>query len=219
MNLGRIVFGTIAVAVGAVLLLDALGLADSNRVFEDWWPLILVFTGAVAYLSNPKKWLVPGVLVVGGASILLQTTGVVDSLDLIGPALVIVIGIGIIVGAGGSRHAAATLQDRVASFNAFSGSEIASHSPQFEGGNVSTLFGGTELDLRDASLAPGAALDVFAAFGGVELKVPQGWNVVTHGLPIFGGFENVTAGEIVGPDAPVLDVNATVLFGGLEVKH
>jgi hypothetical protein len=56
-------------------------------------------------------------------------------------------------------------------------------------------------------------------FGGVELKVPEGWNVVIRGFPIFGGFDNVTAKEQVGPEAPVLTINATVLFGGLEVKH
>lgn len=60
---------------------------------------------------------------------------------------------------------------------------------------------------------------MFTAFGGTEIKVPEGWKVVTHGLPIFGGFENVTIAETLPPDAPTLDVSATVLFGGLEVKH
>jgi hypothetical protein len=81
------------------------------------------------------------------------------------------------------------------------------------------LFGGTEIDLRNAKPAPGAELDVFVAFGGAEIKVPEGWQVVTHGMPIFGGCENVTTTEPIREDAPTLDVNATVIFGGLEVKH
>jgi hypothetical protein len=60
---------------------------------------------------------------------------------------------------------------------------------------------------------------VFVAFGGAEITVPEGWQVVTHGMPIFGGFDNVTAKEKVAVGAPTLDVNATVIFGGLEVKH
>jgi hypothetical protein len=62
-------------------------------------------------------------------------------------------------------------------------------------------------------------LDVFVAFGGAGIKVPEGWQVITHGMPIFGGFENVTAKQRIPAGAPVLDVNATVIFGGLEVKH
>lgn len=65
------------------------------------------------------------------------------------------------------------------------------------------MFGSTEVDLRNASPAPGAELDVFVALGGVGLKVPEGWNVRTRGMPIFGGFENITAREKVPPNADV----------------
>jgi hypothetical protein len=81
------------------------------------------------------------------------------------------------------------------------------------------VFGGAEIDLRDAIPAPGANLDVFTAFGGLEIQVPQGWQVDIKGLPIFGGFDNVTVKEQLGPDAPLLTINATVMFGGLEIKH
>lgn len=84
---------------------------------------------------------------------------------------------------------------------------------------MGAIFGGAEIDLRDAKLAPGALLDVFAVFGGVEVSVPEGWQVVTSGFPMFGGFENVTAKERTGPDAPILQIHATILFGGVEIKH
>ena len=126
--------------------------------------------------------------------LLLRSTGVVDSLAVAGPALLILVGLLVIFGRGVNQRVVATA-DRVNSFNVFSGSEIASHSDHFEGGSVGALFGGAEIDLRDAQPAPGAELDVFVAFGGAEIKVPQGWQVITHGMPIFGGFENVTAKE------------------------
>src|SRR3989304_514783 len=71
--------------------------------------------------------------------------------------------------------------DRISSFNVFSGTEIASHSAEFKGGNIGAVFGGAEIDLRDARLAPGAALDVFAAFGGGEIRGPDGWPGATGG--------------------------------------
>jgi hypothetical protein len=107
----------------------------------------------------------------------------------------------------------------VSSFNVFSGSEIASHSKEFKGGSISSIFGGAEVDLRDAVPVAGAELDVFTAFGGIEVTVPQGWQVAARGLPLFGAIENVTAKEQLPDNAPTLSVNATVLFGGLEIKH
>ena len=38
-------------------------------------------------------------------------------------------------------------------------------------------------------------------------------------FPLFGGFENATTRERLPGDAPRLEIEATVLFGGLEVKH
>jgi hypothetical protein len=107
----------------------------------------------------------------------------------------------------------------VNSFNVFSGSEIASHSKEFQGGSISAIFGGAEVDLRDALPTPDARLDIFTAFGGVEVKVPDGWQVEVKGLPLFGGIENATAKEAVAANAPRLSISATVLFGGLEIKH
>ena len=152
-----------------------------------------------------------------GVAFLLSRLDIVDLGNVILPAAIILVGLLVLFGRGlGARTEAG---DRVNSFNVFSGSEIASNSKQFQGGSVSAVFGGAEVDLRNAVPAEGAQLDVFTAFGGVELSVPRGWQVAVRGLPLFGGIENATAKEEVPADAPVLAVNATVLFGGLEIKH
>jgi hypothetical protein len=62
-------------------------------------------------------------------------------------------------------------------------------------------------------------MDVTSMFGGTEILIPEGWDVDIHGLPIFGGFEDKTAADVVASGAPVLDVHATALFGGVEIKH
>ena len=220
MHWGRLVFGSVIVAAGAILLLDVYDVVDSGTVFATWWPLVLVVIGVTGYVSNPRSWIVPLIITLVGALLLLESTGVISTTEIVGPIVIIGIGAVVLFGAGLRRGGSRGVPgDRVDSFNAFSGAELASHSKHFEGGNIGTLFGGAELDLRDATPAPNAALDVFAAFGGVELRVPDGWDVETHGLPLFGGFENVTAQERLPDGAPHLEVNATVLFGGLTVKH
>ena len=100
------------------------------------------------------------------------------------------------------------------------GAETRNRSPHFRHANVSAVFGGATLDMRDAHLEPGATVDALALFGGVDVIVPPGWRVELGGLPIFGGYEDKTAGNgDVLPDAPVLKVAATAIFGGVDVKN
>ena len=219
MNRARMLFGSVVFALGTLMLLDFSGILDAGRVIGRWWPVVLIAAGLLSLSANFRHWVTPGVMIGFGSMLLLRTTEVVDTLAIAGPLFLVLLGLLVIFGRGFTHQMEGGTQDRVSSFNLFSGSEISSKSDHFEGGSIGALFGGTEIDLRDAKPAPGAELDVFVAFGGAEIKVPEGWHVVTHGMPIFGGFENVTATESIGQGAPTLDVNATVIFGGLEVKH
>lgn len=217
MNWGRLFFGLLIVAVGTVLLLDNAGTLDAGEIFGTWWPAVVILAGILTFAANPRHWPVALIITAVGLAFLLSNLDIVNLGNFIIPAAIILVGLLVLFGRGlGARTEAG---DRVNSFNVFSGSEIASHSKQFQGGSISAVFGGAEVDLRDTVPSPGAELDVFAAFGGVEVTVPQGWNVVTRGLPLFGGIENATAKDPVTADAPTLAVNATVLFGGLEIKH
>lgn len=218
MNWARVFFGGLIVAAGAILLLDNLGAFDAGEVIADWWPVALMGGGLISLASNRRHWMVPVLLIGGGALILLRTTGVLDSLNVLLPILIIVVGLLFLFGRGiGTGPSEAG--DDVNSFNLFSGSELASNSRDFKGGKVGAMFGGVELDLRNAELAQRARLDVFVAFGGVEISVPRGWQVDISGFPIFGAFENATAKEELATDPPKLQIDATVLFGGLEIKH
>lgn len=219
MNVARVFFGTVIIALGVVLALGAADVFDSGEVISTWWPVVLVAGAVLQFATNPRHWLGP--LIVGGIGVilLLDNTEAVsgDAWPAAWAVLLIAAGLAVVMGARvGSRRADSA--DRVNAFAAFGERKVISHSKHFEGGSMGAIFGGTELDLRDAELAPAASVDVFAAFGGAEIRVPEGWRVDTRGIPLFGGFENVTAGER-DPAAPTLDVNATVIFGGLEVKH
>jgi len=197
-NWARIYLGVMIIAVGTILLLGAADVLDAGEVLGAWWPVAVIGAGVLGLVANPRHWAIPAILTLGGVALLLWTTSVVDSLSVVVPVLVIVLGLFVLFNFGLSGARTAT-GNRINSFNAFSGTELASHSPEFEG--------------------PNASLDVFVAFGGVEVKVPEGWVVDMNGLPLFGGFENVTAREKQLDDAPKLAVHATALFGAVEVKH
>lgn len=218
MNLARVFFGALIVLVGTLFLLDNLDVMDAGDFIATWWPAALIAAGMLSLLNNRRHWVVPLILAGGGGVALLRTTGVVDDLSVIAPVLIIIVGLLFVFGRGVGIEPALT-GDSVNSFNLFSGSELASNSRDFKGGKVGAMFGGVELDLRNAELAQRARLDVFVAFGGVEISVPRGWQVDISGFPIFGAFENATAKEELATDPPKLQIDATVLFGGLEIKH
>ncbi|MDN5571293.1 MAG: DUF1707 domain-containing protein [Propionibacteriaceae bacterium] len=80
-----------------------------------------------------------------------------------------------------------------------------------------TLFGGTELDLTQATFESDVVeMNLFCAFGGVDIKVPEGVNVRNETVAIFGG----TSVDRVrpAPGAPTVVLKGLVLFGGIDAK-
>ena len=106
----------------------------------------------------------------------------------------------------------------------FSGLERRVTTQDFQGGSVTAVFGGIELDLTDANMqADEATLEVNAIFGGAEVRVPDSWLVAFRGAPIFGGVEDKTrlrhSGDTADPKRKVLNITGAVVFGGLEIKN
>ena len=100
--------------------------------------------------------------------------------------------------------------------NIFGGEKLISAADPFFGGKVTTLFGGTLIDLRRVVPAPtGIYLDILVAFGGLSLVVPPGWKVVFDGTVRAGRIEDLTR-PVDDPDAPVVRVGGLVALGGVE---
>ena len=81
------------------------------------------------------------------------------------------------------------------------------------------VMGGTELDFREATLPPGVTeVQVFTVMGGVDILVPPGVNVESHGIGIMGGFDHVGGAEGYDPDAPTLRIAGLALMGGVDIQ-
>ena len=84
--------------------------------------------------------------------------------------------------------------------------------------NVVAMFGGSDIDLRDAELPPGGmTITAVAMFGGIDIVVPEGINVVVSGAGIFGAFEGRKRKTPAIPGAPTIKVEGVAIFGGVEV--
>ena len=86
---------------------------------------------------------------------------------------------------------------------------------------VVTVFGGADIDLRDAVL-PGREITIKAVsvFGGMSITVPPDMRVIDSGVAIFGGRDvSGSSTESDRPDSPVLRLAGACVFGGISVKH
>lgn len=80
------------------------------------------------------------------------------------------------------------------------------------------LFGGIDLDLREATFESQVTeINGLWCFGGMEIKVPEGVEVRNETMGIFGGTEVKDVGDPV-PGAPVLVIKGLSLFGGVSIR-
>lgn len=102
----------------------------------------------------------------------------------------------------------------------FGGAERAGHWVVPEGHATVAVFGGVDLDLREAELASQhTTITAVAIFGGIDITVPDGVEVKLAGFSIFGGSDGPKSSDPLPAGAPVLTVRAYALFGGVSVRR
>ena len=106
--------------------------------------------------------------------------------------------------------------DELALVAIFDGVVLKSRAKAFTGGSMLAWFGGIEVDLRDAELAPDARLSVRTLFGGIDIKTPPNWRVESSVKALAGGVDAPTPTQDAD-DAPVLTLEGLALFGGVAV--
>jgi hypothetical protein len=108
--------------------------------------------------------------------------------------------------------------DEIALVTIFGPLEFESRAEDFRGGTLTCLYGGGDIDLREATLDPaGAELEVRIAFGGGRLLVPEDWDVGVNVVAIVGGIGDMRETRVRPADAPKLTITGFVLFGGLGI--
>lgn len=212
--------GFILIIFGFGFFLHQADVWDFPEVLSIFWPLILIIIGVVQ-LSNRSISSFSGILfiAIGGLFLLNQWVDM-NLAAYIWPLLLIIIGLTFIFSKIG-RDKSLDSERSMRVFTLFSGTEVRSQSKQFEGGNVTSIFGGAEIDLRDAIFSEkGASLEITALFGGVSIYLPENVRVEVTGIPIFGGWEDKTRRRMNNDEGiPVLYVHYLTAFGGAEIYN
>lgn len=213
----RLVIGLTVMLAGLVMALDSLGLVDGSAVFR-FWPLALIAVG-VAKILSPARQGSAGILwIVAGTGFFLVSLG---RLSAGGVWALLIFAFGAHIAWKALRPVGAPKDPSAALdiLQLMGGTKTIVTTADFKGGQATAVMGGCEIDLRSASMPDGrsAVLDTFAFWGGIEIKAPDDWEIVSQGNAVLGAFVN-NARSLSGAKKRLV-VTGLAIMGGVEVKN
>ncbi len=226
----QLLLGIIIIIVGVLFALDNMGFLYA-RDYLRFWPVFVIAYGIVRVVHpGGSRGRFAGIVwLFIGLALLFDTLNVFDfRIWDVWPLLLILLGFGVIRRSWAPRtapsaqpgtDAPASAENVVSGFALMSGVRRTITSQDFRGGDLTAIMGGCEVDLLRASISGGTAvLDLFAFWGGIDIKVPQDWTVVVEGTPILGGFEDKTI-QTPGSTSKRLVIRGVVIMGGAEIHN
>jgi predicted membrane protein len=223
----RAIIGVILVLVGLFLVLRNTGFFPGfidNIIFS--WPMLLVTIGLVITIgSSGGKTSGIIVMAVGAFFLIPHIFRETFDVNMFWPSIFIIIGIIFIFSKRRGWSSVSTSSpsgdDYIDYVHVFSGGERQIVSDNFRGGKVTAVFGGSEIDLTKAKLAPGVSeLELACVFGGTTIIVPDDWNIKIDVVPVLGGFgdsRKLNPGRTIDTTKQLI-IKGAVVFGGGEVK-
>jgi len=224
----RKTWGILLVIFGGILIANAFDLLPYRLRDIIWsWEMLLIVIGVFSLVNNQSK-------VIGIVLISLGTFFLVENYwdfpyyvrQAFWPSVVVVFGLYLILSPpryfkGRKNRNKEDSRDFIDEVSVFGGGEKMVTSNEFKGGRITSVFGGSKINLMNSELAVGEnIIDTFSMFGGTTIIVPAGWNVRVEVAAIFGGFSDKRERmpNLVFDQEKVLVVKGLAIFGGGEVK-
>lgn len=226
---GRSILGIILILIGIGLIARSMNFIPDELARDLFsWPMILVVLGII-FLSNKANHTSGWILLLLGVLFLLpRITDLPYSFrEVFWPVIFIALGLLIlfkslgVIKRGKSPATSGSGVDFIDEVAILGGNERKINSQSFKGGQVTSILGGSQINLLDARLAPGEnVMDVFHLFGGSTYIVPKDWNIKVEVVSILGGFgdKRIGAESTTSEADSVLIIKGLALFGGGELK-
>jgi predicted membrane protein len=216
----QILFGSLVVVLGALLLLDTTGVFPTSTLLL-YAPSLLVVVGVWALFQSRFQNIVGPVvfITIGAASqAIVLDFATIDEVIVFWPLLVIAFGLSVVLGTYRAKTVA-TEDAYMSIFAVFGTVERIVTSKTFEGANLTAIFGSVEVDLRDVDITDRPArINAVALFGAAEVTVPRDWNVQMEVLPVLGAAEDSRRRYDSISDEVDLVVGGFTAFGAIEVR-
>jgi Domain of unknown function (DUF5668)/Cell wall-active antibiotics response 4TMS YvqF len=221
----QMLIGLFVIVAGLLMTFDNLGLVHAEEYIR-FWPASLIGVGVLKLWHSREG--VGGafggfLFLIAGTWLLLEQTAVVRlSFWDMWPTLLVFFGAFLVwQGLAGSARGPRPSGDAnsMVTATAVLGAVMrGNNSPAFRGGSLTAVMGGCELDLRKAAIDGEAVIDVFALWGGIEIRVPEDWTVESRIVPVLGGVDDKTRPPL-GATRHRLVLNGFVVMAGVEVKN
>jgi Cell wall-active antibiotics response 4TMS YvqF len=203
-------------------------LAEAGWVsLADSWPIFIIVFGVIVAINGGRRrrrW--HGPKPPRGSEERAHYRGLRRPDYPLSPLAVLGIWIAVVVGlqvSGFRSLSGESVSERIGLVSVMGRSEHVSRATAFQGANVTNVMGRSELDLTQATLAPGATADVsvFSAMGNVVLRVPPTWTVDTGAVTALGKIADdrgtLPTAEAEALPAPRLVLRGLVLFGRVTI--
>ena len=226
----KILIGALLIIIGGLFLLRSFQILPFEITYVIFsWRFIIFMIGIVILINSNNKALGIILTTIGG---LLLFPRIFPDIDIDGKLIfgIVIIALGVYVifrSSGGKfQHKFGGTSDQINKdfiddIAVFGGGTKVLTSNSFKGGNITAIFGGSEIDLTACKLAEGNnVLNITAIFGGSTIIVPRDWNVLLNVTPLFGGFSNKIRREpnLVIDQSKTLIIKGIAVFGGGEIK-
>ncbi|HCX22369.1 MAG: hypothetical protein CMB80_07285 [Flammeovirgaceae bacterium] len=210
----RTLLGIILVLVGLVLLLDNLHLIPGLPRYVFHWANIFLVIAVINLFSGNRK---PAfIFLVIWVFFTLDRYYYVNFEDY-WPLIIVAVGVSFIIRNKASKGLDGFSENYFDDINIFGGSNQRITSQAFEGGKSTNIFGGANIDLRDAKPVEGATIQVFTMFGGCDIIAPPEWDVQIGTTSIFGGFDDKREKSSTSSEYK-LHIKGFTMFGGGSIK-
>jgi len=225
----KIFFGLAIIIFGVLLLLENFGISVVDNPWS-YWPVLPLIIG-LGYIFQPKEYrqLFTGLLLSGiGIVFLIANLDLLPdfkiSWQLIIGVVLLFIGLQLLYQTVRAPSKPSATENFINLSAIMGGGGYNFSSKNLEGGKITAILGGCELDLREAQIEKDSIIiDVFTLFGGVEIKIPKEWQVIIKGTAILGGIDNKAfthpAAESKTTQKKSLIVKGFSMFGGVEIKN
>jgi hypothetical protein len=229
---GRALAGLILIGVGAILLADKFGVYVPFWVFK--WPVILIVIGLFIGAKNSFRssgWII--MVIVGGAFLMEDLLPGLAFHQYIWPLLIIAVGLLMIVRprrskkywrswenyASQPRDLPGSTEDYLQSTTVFSSDKKKIISKDFKGGEITSFFGGINIDFTQADINGVVTMDINNVFSGTKLIIPPHWHVRSEVVCVFGAIEDKRKPMNGGADpTKVLRLIGSCVFAGVDIK-
>ena len=223
-----IIWGIAIVALGIIFGGNAIGIFNIDIFFDGWWTLFIIVPSAVSLITDKEK--ISSLVFLAVGIILLLAAQNVFSYDVawkvILAVFLVMIGIGIIVKSVFRTKVDKEIEKKIRDLQdektmdsqvaVFSGSDRAYKDETFNGSTLLAVFGGVELDLRDAKFTKDTVIKAMCLFGGIDIVVPEEVQVKVKSGFIFGGISDDRKGD-TNKGKYIIYVDAAGGFGGITI--